>query len=140
MEKIFFELEDVFRKIMKKIPSEWKKHTKLNFSRSEGLVLYKLAEKGQQRASELAHILSITTGGMTGITDKLVEGGYIHRERDDKDRRVVYLSISEKGIAALKKMEAARKILIEKTFSGLTEDELKQFKNTANKMLANFEE
>src|SRR5699024_7615134 len=91
-----FELEGTLRKIAKKITKEWRRHNNIDLSRTEAIVLYILHEKGQQRASQLAQRLSITTGGMTGITDKLVDEGYIQRKRDNKDRRVVYLTISEK--------------------------------------------
>lgn len=138
-EKEFLALEDVFRKILKKFPSEWKKHTKMGFIRSEALVLYKLDKDGKQRASQLATTLSITTGGLTGITDKLVDGGYIHRTRDNKDRRVVYLTITEKGKNVLEKMHAERKEFIELLFNGLSGKELTQFRVTAEKLLANFE-
>lgn len=139
-EKDFYALEDVFRKILKKFPNEWKKHTKLGFSRSEALVLYILTKNGEQRASQLAATLSITTGGLTGITDKLVDGGYIHRTRDNKDRRAVYLTITEKGKAVLETMRKERKAFIETLFRGLTQEELHQFKHTASKILANFED
>lgn len=136
----FFALEDVFRKILKKFPSEWKKHTKLNFSRSEALILFKLDKDGQQRASQLATTLSITTGGLTGITDKLVDGDYIQRTRDNEDRRSVYLTITEKGKAVLETMHVERKAFIEMLFHGISEEELTQFSITASKILTNFED
>ncbi|MEN1968116.1 MarR family transcriptional regulator [Lentibacillus sp. N15] len=136
----FLELEDVFRKITKKIPEEWRRHTKSSFSRTEALVLYKLYYNGKMRASELATILAITTGGLTGLTDKLVEGGYVERNRTQQDRRVVYLSITDKGKEMIKTMYAARKAFIEKLFQGITTEELIRFKDTASKLLRNFED
>lgn len=135
----FLELESVLRKITKMIPYEWRNHIQLEFSRTEALVLYKLNVEGQQRASQLADKLSITTGGLTGITDKLVSGDYIHRKRDNKDRRVVYLTISDKGKEALKIMYASRKSFIETIFSGVSEKELEQISTITNKILANLE-
>lgn len=136
----FLEIEDVFRKIMKRIPEEWRKHTKLGFSRTEALVLYKLYYDGQQRASELATILSITTGGLTGLTDKLVEGGYVARNRSEDDRRVVYLSITAEGKKVIQAMYDVRKAFIEKLFNGISAEELTAFKDTAYKLLRNFED
>ncbi|MGY0693471.1 MarR family winged helix-turn-helix transcriptional regulator [Virgibacillus sp. FSP13] len=136
----FLELEDTFRKIMKKFPGAWREHTKLGFSRNEVLLLYKLNSDGQQRASELADILSITTGGLTGITDKLVNGDYIVRQRDEKDRRVVYLSITSSGKEILESMYASRKAFIKKLTNNISKEELVQFKTIANKLLANFED
>ncbi|HLR69400.1 MarR family winged helix-turn-helix transcriptional regulator [Virgibacillus alimentarius] len=139
MDKDFFELEKVLRQIVKKIPNEWRKHSKLELSRTESLVLYKLNKDGKQRSSHLANALSVTTGGLTGITDKLVQEDFIFRERDRKDRRVVYLTISEKGKDALKMMYAARKSFIESLFHGLTLEELDQLSTITNKIVANLE-
>src|SRR5699024_7280976 len=132
----FLELEHTLRKIVKKIPQEWRKHIQLEFTRTEAMVLYKLNKEGQQRASHLASALSVTTGGLTGITDKLVGGGYIHRNRDNKDRRVVYLTITDKGMEDLKTMDASRRSFIETIFNGLLAGELEQLDVTINKILA----
>ncbi|MBM7598857.1 DNA-binding MarR family transcriptional regulator [Virgibacillus halotolerans] len=136
----FLSLEDIFRKIMKKMPGEWKKQSKMGYSRSEVLLLYILKKRGQQRSSELASQLSVTTGGLTGITDKMVEGGYIERSRDNKDRRVVYLTITEKGSGVLVKLYARRKTFIKNLFNGVSKEEIDQFRNTAEKILANFDD
>src|SRR5699024_1321853 len=135
----FLELEHTLRKIVKKISQEWRKHIQLELSRTEAIVLYKLNKEGQQRASHLASALSVTTGGLTGITDKLVGGGYIHRNRDNKDRRVVYLTITDKGMEALKEMYASRRSFIETLFDGLSGEELDRIGVITNKILANLE-
>ncbi len=135
----FFELEGAIRKLMKKLPHAWKTHMKLGFSRTEALVLYKLHVQGRQRASRLAHSLSITTGGLTGVTDKLVSEGYIQRKRDNKDRRVVYLTISGKGNEALEALYASRRAFIDMLLDGIPAEELEQFHSVINKVLANLE-
>lgn len=136
----FVELEKTIRIIMHKAPLVWKQHIKLGLTRSEVLVLYRLHAEGQQRASQVAQSLSITTGGLTGITDKLVRGGYITRKRDDKDRRVVYLTITKKGNEALKSMYASRKEFIDKLFHGVSKEEITQLREVTNKILTNLED
>ncbi len=139
-ERDFLALEDIFRKIVKKMPAQWRKQSKMGYSRSEVWLLYILNDKGQQRSSEVASQLSVTTGGLTGITDKLVEGGYIERARDNVDRRVVYLTITEKGKNELLELHACRKAFIKNLFNGVSKEEIVQFRNIANKILANFED
>src|SRR5699024_4946806 len=135
----FLELEHTLRKIVKKIPQEWRKHIQLKFTRTEAMVLYKLNKEGQQRATNLDTALSVTTDGLTVITYELVSGCYIHRNRDNKDRRVVYLTITDKGMEALKTMYASRSSFIETLFNGLSAEELEQLDVTINKILANLE-
>lgn len=137
---VFLQIEDVFRRIMKKVPGEWRKHAKAGLSRSQAMVLYQLGVESPQRSSSLACSLSITTGGLTGITDKLVKEDLVQRNRDDDDRRVVYLAVTEKGRDVLSSMEATRKAFMATFFRGLSQEELDQFDKIAHKILANFED
>lgn len=133
------EMESELRKISQQITHEWKCHVGRKFSRTEVLVMYRLHTEGKQRATELADNLSITTGGLTGITDRLVNGGYIERKRDTKDRRVVYLSIADSGMKELSKMREARESFVQNVFKDFSSEELSQLKQVAAKLLSNLE-
>jgi len=45
----------------------------------------------------LSEWMSLATSTMTRIVDNLVRDGYIERTQDDQDRRVVHVSLTEKG-------------------------------------------
>ena len=47
--------------------------------------------------STIAKLLSVTVGTLTIAMNSLVKKGYVIRERGKEDRRVVYISLSEKG-------------------------------------------
>ena len=47
--------------------------------------------------SMIAKELSVTVGTLTIAMNSLVKKGYVTRERGKEDRRVVYISLSEKG-------------------------------------------
>ena len=47
--------------------------------------------------STIAKELSVTVGTLTIAMNSLVKKGYVTRERGKEDRRVVYISLSEKG-------------------------------------------
>jgi len=47
--------------------------------------------------SELASIANVTTSTMTTMVDKLVKRGFARRRRKESDRRVVVVSLTEKG-------------------------------------------
>lgn len=47
--------------------------------------------------STIARELSVTVGTLTIAMNSLVKKGYVMRERSNEDRRVVYISLSEKG-------------------------------------------
>lgn len=50
--------------------------------------------------SSIARELSVTVGTLTIAINSLVKKGYVIRTRSEKDRRVVYISLSDKGIKA----------------------------------------
>ena len=47
--------------------------------------------------SSIARELSVTVGTLTIAMNSLVKKGYVERTRGLEDRRVVYISLSEKG-------------------------------------------
>ena len=50
--------------------------------------------------STIARALSVTVGTLTISMNSLVKKGYVDRQRSSEDRRVVYISLSEKGVKA----------------------------------------
>jgi len=52
---------------------------------------------GSKTMSEIASELDITMGTLTTAIDKLVKKGYVERKRSDADRRIVNVSLTNKG-------------------------------------------
>ena len=52
---------------------------------------------GGGNMSSIAAKLKITVGSLTTSMNSLVKKGYVKRERGEEDRRVVYISLSDKG-------------------------------------------
>ena len=50
--------------------------------------------------SSIAKELSVTVGTLTIAMNSLVKKGYVVRRRGDADRRVVYISLSDRGRSA----------------------------------------
>ncbi len=61
------------------------------------LMLYALLEKGTSTMSDLSRWLKVSQGVATRTVDRLVEKGVARRRHDDKDRRVVLVSLTEEG-------------------------------------------
>jgi DNA-binding MarR family transcriptional regulator len=47
--------------------------------------------------NELAKRLLMTGGNVTGLIDRLERDGYVYRERDERDRRVINAKLTPKG-------------------------------------------
>lgn len=73
--------------------------------------------------STIAKQLSVTVGTLTIAMNSLVKKGYVIRERGKEDRRVVYISLSEKGLRAYRHHEEFHRQMIEAVLENLTEDE-----------------
>lgn len=73
--------------------------------------------------STIAKLLSVTVGTLTIAMNSLVKKGYVIRERGKEDRRVVYISLSEKGLRAYRHHEEFHRQMIEAVLENLTEDD-----------------
>ena len=49
--------------------------------------------EGRITAGRLAEVTGLTTGAITGVVDRLEKAGLVRRERDEADRRKVYIVI-----------------------------------------------
>jgi len=67
-------------------------------------VLFFLKGHGENTMSTLAHHLHISRPNLTPIIDKLLEDGYVERNASSKDRRILLISLSEKGWGFLEEM------------------------------------
>jgi len=69
--------------------------------------ILKLAGAAGERSTRLAERLAVAKPTLTAIADGLVAAGYVIREAEPGDRRVVRLSLTPAGRAALERADAA---------------------------------
>jgi MarR family 2-MHQ and catechol resistance regulon transcriptional repressor len=72
-------------------------------------VLIRLARSPQQRLTmtQLATQVSLTTGGVTRLIDRIAEAGYVERQNCPSDRRSVYVALTAAGSEKLHEAVAA---------------------------------
>lgn len=73
--------------------------------------------------SSVARELSVTTGTLTISVNGLVKKGYVERIRSEEDRRVVLVSLTEKGRKAYAEHQKFHKQMIDAVITGLDEKE-----------------
>ena len=56
-----------------------------------------IGTQGNRTMGEIAHDLRITVGTLTSAINRLIKKGYAERSRTEEDRRVVLVSLTEKG-------------------------------------------
>ena len=74
--------------------------------------------------STVAKSLSVTVGTLTIAVNSLVKKGYVKRARSEEDRRVVLLSLPEKGRRAYRHHAQFHKQMVEAVMQNMTEEEL----------------
>ncbi|MEJ2776514.1 MarR family transcriptional regulator [Sulfolobaceae archaeon RB850M] len=84
---------------------------KLGLTYTEVQVLYHLTQ-GEKNVTSLAKLVDVNKSTMVEVLDKLDRLGYISRERDAEDRRVVRVKITESGEKILEQVRARYKDLI----------------------------
>ena len=87
-------------------------------------VLGAIKSRGPLRPSELALILERTPNSTSMLVDRMVKAGLVRRTRDRKDRRVVTVSLTEKGRADVEPAIPAGWEFIHKILLPLSNDEL----------------
>ena len=73
--------------------------------------------------STVAKSLSVTTGTLTISVNGLVKKGYVERTRSEEDRRVVLISLTEKGRRAFAQHERFHQDMIDAIVESLSQEE-----------------
>lgn len=118
--------------------NNWLREHHVTFMQFKAILL--LNEEEAQTLSELSKGLSRTRCTVTGIVDRLEGKGLVRRKRSRKDRRLVYVSLTDKGreLAAelMEKVTPEISRLGEKIMGKLTDSELAAL-NSALNILSN---
>lgn len=85
-------------------------------------------------ASTIARRLGVTLGTCTTNIDRLIQKGFVNKVKNDIDRRIVYIELTEKGHQLYLKHIALHKKLIEKAISKLSMSEKISLMNAVNKL------
>jgi DNA-binding MarR family transcriptional regulator len=100
---------------------------------NEFTVLRVLEDVLTLRVSDVARRLNATNSYVTLTSEKLVQKGYIIRERSNADRRTVYLTLTDEGINLVKKMDEIVYAYYDKTFGDISDEEMITVMNILNK-------
>lgn len=81
--------------------------------------------EGRATAGRLAEVTGLTTGAITGVIDRLERAGYVRRERDDEDRRKVFIAIVPENLARIGRLYESMQQAMLKNWASYTDDELR---------------
>ena len=114
---LFRDITDIEQKAI--ITSEY-----IELTNNDMHVIEAIGIEEPKNMSTIARKLSVTVGTLTISMNSLVKKGYVVRRRSEEDRRVVFISLSEKGRNAYFHHKRFHEQMIQGAIDGLTEEEL----------------
>jgi len=97
-------------------------------------ILYQLEQKGRCTVGELAESMCVKPSAITAMIDRLDKHDYVIRDRDEEDRRVVHIRLTDAGKDILTQAKQKRQETLQEHFSVLTAEELESFVTTFEKL------
>lgn len=91
-------------------------------------------EKGPCKVTALAELMGVKPSAITVMIDKLVGHGLISRQHQEDDRRVVLLSITDKGIQSVEQLKQQSNQIIGVYFSKCSPEEIENMVQTLEKI------
>jgi len=116
--------------------------SKFNLNSGEFDVLATLRRSGGEfklKPTELYNLLMITSGAMTNRIDTLEKKELVKRVNDTKDRRTVYVQLTEVGLKLINESVYHHVSLEEELLEALTEDEKDTFNSILRKIVLSME-
>lgn len=103
------------------------KFCKIKITLPQFVVLEMLTRDGELRMTDLSSSINVTTAAMTGIVDRLVRDGYVTRANDLKDRRVIKVKPTARGIQVAKNANKQRREIFQKMFGVISQADRKEY-------------
>ncbi|CAM3260663.1 MarR family transcriptional regulator [Filibacter tadaridae] len=120
------DLEDLFWQLSRKMEHLWKDIYAKTFPGSQSRIMYLLEQNGPRKMSELANSIHITAGAITTASNLLIENGYITRLRNEQDRRVVHLDLTDKGKTTLNELQNEGREIMKLIFHDISDADLER--------------
>jgi len=98
-------------------------YSKYGLTSEQVAVLAAIKSRGPLRPSEFSSILERSPNSMSMIVDRMVKTGLVRRTRDRKDRRAVFVSMTDKGREAVEPALPTGWQFIHKVLSPLSYDD-----------------
>lgn len=117
-------LSDLFFENLRKIlyPEDWI-DIDLSFSKSELFTMLLVDRHQEVIMSRIAEYINVSMSTATGIVERLVQGGYLERERSESDRRIVVVRLTDKGKTLITEVKEVIFTYIRAITEALTEEE-----------------
>ncbi|MFC9712546.1 MarR family winged helix-turn-helix transcriptional regulator [Paenibacillus sp. NPDC056933] len=105
---------------------------------SHGDIIYALYNNSRMTMAEIAKKIGKDKSTVTALVDKLVRNGYVVKERDAIDSRVVHVALTAKGEELKPVFEDISQRMLNSFYADVTEAEKKELLRILMKIHGNF--
>ncbi len=91
-----------------------------------------------KKMSEIAKIMSVTTGTLTKAVDSLEKKGYVQRQRSRQDKRVVNITLTQQGVTAFRHHEKFHQDMIAFILEHVSEEESRVLRHALERLMGYF--
>lgn len=128
------QLEEVFGEFVKRMHAEFTQNL-FGVTPSQFVVLSKIQKRGRMTISEIADGMGVSLSAVTALSDRLYKAGMVERQRDDKDRRLVWLEITPQGRKSVDFIKDERNRIAAKYFGQLPDEDVERLIEIFKKLL-----
>lgn len=109
------------------------------FNGAQGRILYVLWENEQLTITEIGRLTSLAKTTLTSMLDRMEAGGLIERIPDKRNRRQIFISVTEKAKEYREKYDWISDKASEIFYNGFTDTEITDFENQLRRIIKNLE-
>lgn len=109
------------------------------FNGAQGRILYVLWEHEKLSITEIGRLTSLAKTTLTSMLDRMEESGMVIRIPDTKNRRQIFVSITDKAMEYRKIYDLVSEKMNFLFYQEFTDDEITEFENKLRKIIKNLE-
>ena len=109
-------------------------------TRVQWIALYYLKTMKRISQRDLSNLMNVKDSSAGRLIDRLERDGFIERERNDADRRVIYIKLTEKGDQLICDLMPIGVQFNDDLLTGIDEQELMIYEKVLKKMISNITE
>ena len=102
-------------------------------------MLNQFSASGEWTATELARVLPVEVSAISRMVAKMVDNGLMSRRRSRRDRRVVFLKLTDAGNALADEIQRSVLAYEDRLTEGICELEIETFYSVISKILSNYD-
>ena len=120
-------LVSIFNTVLKMEEEAVRKASYDDISITEAHTLEAIGTGRPRTMTHVANILGIKVSTLTTSVGKLVKKGYVHRFRDENDRRIVKIGLTERGAVVVREHEAFHEAMVKTAIAGIPDGDVDRF-------------